>query len=221
MNPELVIKAYLVGRNRGTSLSLGYFISPDGESIFCRNPNSPDGVMVGDTSNIFNSTTFKHFDMSDALSMAETSMPHLSTKQAVIHKDTKGSERFIVKITNRVEIISFRESYESQTQYYHRLLKDNQAIHGGKYYELHQVMGGVVRGKYAEEFLKRVQPLQCVTLGTFEDIQFWWCPNSHKAELQTALEGIPGMMGEFTKFWEHTKYTPNPRSVVFPPSRLV
>ena len=45
---ELILEAYRVGRGRGTSLSLGYYLSIDNKAFFCQNPNNSDGVIVGE-----------------------------------------------------------------------------------------------------------------------------------------------------------------------------
>ena len=71
VNASLVKEAYNVGRGRGTSLSLGYAITPCGTAIFCRNPNSPDGIVVGNQSASFKGAV--RLDMSHALELAELS----------------------------------------------------------------------------------------------------------------------------------------------------
>jgi len=43
---SLINKAYAVGESRGTSLATGYYIAPNGRSIFCQNPNSEGGVHI-------------------------------------------------------------------------------------------------------------------------------------------------------------------------------
>jgi len=71
IDKDLIKEAYKVGRSRGTSLSLGYYLSLDGKSIFCQNPNSSEGVIVGEDSGYSENPNFEQFDMSDALAFAE------------------------------------------------------------------------------------------------------------------------------------------------------
>ncbi len=42
----LLDRAYEIGSPRGCSLSNGYYVSEDGTEVFCRNPNSAEGVLV-------------------------------------------------------------------------------------------------------------------------------------------------------------------------------
>lgn len=68
LNQDLVKNAYSVGRSRNVSLSIGYFVSPDGQTIFCQNPNSFQGVFVGKDSGFGDCPSkFVRFDMSEAL----------------------------------------------------------------------------------------------------------------------------------------------------------
>jgi hypothetical protein len=68
VDAELISQAYERGRDRGTSLALGYYVSPDGQTIFCQNPNSPEGRFVGAVGGFSDlPEDYLHFDMSEAL----------------------------------------------------------------------------------------------------------------------------------------------------------
>lgn len=69
---DLILLAYQQGRSRGTSLSLGYYVSPDQRTVFCQNPNSPEGVLVGDQSGYSDLPEgYTRINMSDALALTE------------------------------------------------------------------------------------------------------------------------------------------------------
>jgi hypothetical protein len=68
-NMTLLTKAYEIGRSRRSALSLDYFASPDGKQIFCRNQQSPEGMLVSEEHSEFIGgipSGFVHFDMYDA-----------------------------------------------------------------------------------------------------------------------------------------------------------
>jgi len=68
MNNRLILKAYHTGRLRGTSLSSGYYHSPDKKAVFCKNPNSSYGLIVSGTNTFCDlPDNYIHFDMSAAL----------------------------------------------------------------------------------------------------------------------------------------------------------
>jgi hypothetical protein len=68
VDAQLIESAYQVGRGRGTSLAAGYYVSPDGGTVFVQNPNSPEGVFVGVVGGFGDLPgDYLHFDMSDAL----------------------------------------------------------------------------------------------------------------------------------------------------------
>jgi hypothetical protein len=46
MHNDLIKRAYEIGRSRNVSFACGYSLSPDGQTIFALNPNSPQGVYI-------------------------------------------------------------------------------------------------------------------------------------------------------------------------------
>ena len=69
MTTITIDSAYYIGVDRGSSLSLGYFASPDGQSIFVQNPNDGSGVIVNGLSSVYvhrKPDNFVNFDMFEA-----------------------------------------------------------------------------------------------------------------------------------------------------------
>lgn len=68
----LINKAYKIGQERGVSLSLGYFASPDGKTIFCQYPNSTKGIFVGALMGYGELPDgYRHLNMSAAISSSQ------------------------------------------------------------------------------------------------------------------------------------------------------
>ena len=66
MKTLTIDNAYYIGVKRGSSLSLDYFASPDGQSIFVQNPNDGSGVIVNGLSSVYvhcRPGNFVNFDM--------------------------------------------------------------------------------------------------------------------------------------------------------------
>lgn len=64
---SLLDAAYERGSKRGVSLSMGYYVSPDKQTIFCENPNSPEGIFVGADEGFGEMPdNYSRFDMYDA-----------------------------------------------------------------------------------------------------------------------------------------------------------
>jgi hypothetical protein len=65
---DLTVKAYEEGLRQQTPVARGYYLSPDGNSVFCQTLGSPRGVVVGADAGNYTGIPegYTHFNMSKA-----------------------------------------------------------------------------------------------------------------------------------------------------------